>query len=81
MNLEKLTTSTNLRIIDNCQQIINYYGFIYECKSIEQQGKLRKEIARLKDENEYLKEQKSLSTFFNIFAESKVNAKRTFQKA
>ena len=80
MNLEKLTTNTNLRIIDNCQQIINYYGYIYQCKSIEQQGKLRKEIQRLKEEIEYLKTKKSLSTFFNIFAESKVNVNRTFQE-
>jgi hypothetical protein len=72
MKLEKVTNNTNRRIMDNCQQIINYYGFIYQCKSIEQQGKLRKEIARLKEEIEYLKTKKSLSTFFNIFAESKI---------
>jgi len=72
MKLEKFTTNTNRRIMDNCEQIINYYGYIYQCKSIEQQGKLRKEIKRLKEEIEYLKEKKSMSTFFNIFAESKI---------
>ena len=41
-------------------------------KSLSRLNKERKEIQRLKEEIEYLKTKKSLSTFFNIFAESKI---------